>query len=207
MIKKNICQKFGRLAARLCLMSAIALTCACGGPALTMNMAGLPNVNPDSNGRPSPVLVKMYELQGDLLFKNAELLPLFQDPINTLGADLVSMDEFTLVPGEAKTLVYLPSLKTTHVGVVASFRRQDLGPWKIIKPIDPEKKTIMALELNGASLIMLPDKEAKKWDPVEAVDGYRENSIQRVPVSSTTTINQADYDPNDNYDDTDNAVY
>jgi type VI secretion system protein VasD len=186
---KGIMKVIG-LAVRLTFLSAIVLTSACGGPSLTMNMAGLPNVNPDQNGRPSPVLVKMYELQNDLLFKNAELLPLFQDPINTLGAELVSFDEFTLVPGEAKTLVYLPSLKTTHVGVVAGFRQQDQGPWKVIKAIDPEEKSIMALELSGARLLLMSDKQAKRWDPVDAVDAFRETSVQRDPPSSVTMTNQ-----------------
>ncbi len=189
------------------LILAALLASACGGPSLTVNLAGLPNVNPDSEGRPSPVLVKMYELSGDLLFKNAGLLPLFQDPINTLGAELVSFDEFTLVPGEAKTLVYLPSPRTTHVGVAAGFRRQDQGAWKIVRAVDPEAETVMALELNGAGLVLLTDKEAKKWDPVEAVDSFRENPVQKAPALSTGPVESDLADPGDNYDDADYAVF
>lgn len=196
----------------LFLMAFLTALSACGGPSLTMNMAGLSNVNPDQNGRPSPVLLKMYELSGDLLFKNAELLPLFQDPINTLGAELVSFDEFTLVPGEAKTLVYLPSLRTTHIGVAASFRRQEQGDWKAIKAIDPEDKSIMALELNGASLIVIPDKKAKKWDPVEAVESFEGGPVQRVPPTSITSpaepsISESELDPGDNYDNAEYSVF
>jgi hypothetical protein len=95
------------------------------------------------------------------------------------------------------------------VGVVASFRRQDQGVWKIIKAVDPEDKSIMSLELNGASLTMIPDKKAKSWDPVEAVDSFSGSPVQRAPATSITVTDEPGTasDPGDNYDDAEYPVY
>ena len=158
----------------------------CGSPTMNMSLAGLPNQNPDISGRPSPVILKMYELRNDSAFKQAEMGPLFEDPLGTLGADMVAFDEITMVPGEAKVLVYEPAEETRFVGVMASFRQLGHGPWKIIKAINPEKKSKIALELNSASLILIDEDKTKKWDPVEALDNYKEESKPvMTPVSRT----------------------
>ncbi|MDR2386088.1 MAG: type VI secretion system lipoprotein TssJ [Deltaproteobacteria bacterium] len=162
----------------LALMAGLALSLSgCGGPSLTLVMAGLPNANPDATGRPSPVIIQMYELRSDLLFKQAEMVPLFSDPTGVLGADLVALDELTVLPATAYTIEYEPAPETKFIGVMASFRQSaGKGPWKIIVPIDPQDQTTLAIELNSSSLILIPPDKAKKWDPAQALASYRESS-------------------------------
>lgn len=177
-------QHFKNFLPALIILLPLILMSGCGSSGMTLSMAGLPNVNPDSTGRPSPVLIKMYELKSEPVFKQAEMLPLFEDPTGVLGPDMVAFDEITLVPGEAKTIVYEPSPETRFVGILACFRDSGKGPWKVIKTVNPEKSSKIALELNGSSLILIADDKTKRWDPVEAVNNYKEKS-DNVAASSS----------------------
>jgi type VI secretion system protein VasD len=178
----------------LACLGLVALTMlilsGCGGPSLTLAMAGLPNANPDLTGRPSPVIIHRYELRSDSTFKQAEMLPLFSDPVVTLGPDLVAFDEMTILPGKAYTLEYEPMLETKFVGVMASFRQTaGKGPWKVIVPINSEKSSKIAIELNSSSLVLIPADKTKKWDPEDAVANFRETSkpISNQPSGSKPT--------------------
>ncbi|MDR2443004.1 MAG: type VI secretion system lipoprotein TssJ [Deltaproteobacteria bacterium] len=163
----------------------------CGGPSFILAMAGLPNTNPDATGRPSPVMLQMYELRSDLMFKQAEMIPLFRDPSVTLGSDLIAYDEMTILPGKAYTVVYEPTPETKFVGVMASFRQTaGKGPWKVIVPIDPEEATTIGIELNSSSLILIPAEKLKKWDPAKAVESYRE-TIRAQPNSVSVTVSSS----------------
>ena len=58
-------------------------------PAKThLNVAAHGNVNPDDNGRPSPVVLRVYQLKDDAAFKDAEFFALFDKEQATLGASL-----------------------------------------------------------------------------------------------------------------------
>ncbi len=76
----------------LCLCCLFLAPCLLAGGCSTarveLAVAGQPNVNPDYYGRPSPVVVKMYELRHDLTFNQADFRSLFDNPLQVPGADL-----------------------------------------------------------------------------------------------------------------------
>ncbi|MDR3074081.1 MAG: type VI secretion system lipoprotein TssJ, partial [Deltaproteobacteria bacterium] len=150
------------------LLAAFALACllgGCSGPSLVLSVASQPNVNPDHSGRPSPVLVTLYELRGELAFKQADFPSLFANPVQTLGADLVFMTELVFVPGEARRVEFQPHADARFVGVAAEFRQMERALWRMAKPMNPEKRNILALELNDVSLLAVPEEAAAKWSP------------------------------------------
>jgi type VI secretion system protein VasD len=165
----------------LCLAVVLLCLAGCGKPRLDLNMASQPNVNPDNSGRPSPVLVKTYELRNDLVFNQSDFQSLFERPVPTLGADLVAADELVLIPGEARKVTYTPSANTRFLGVVAGFRQMERAQWRMIKPVDPEKKNTVALEFNDASILIVPDAQAGKWEPEEAVRQFQQQMSRPVP--------------------------
>lgn len=165
----------------LSLFVVVLCLAGCGKPRLDLNVASQPNVNPDNSSRPSPVLVKTYELRNDLAFKQADFQSLFERPVPTLGADLIAADELVFIPGEARKVAYKPTPGTRFLGVVAGFRQMERAQWRIIKAIDPEEKNIVALELNDTSILIIPDKQAKDWDPEEAVKGFQQQMTRPAP--------------------------
>lgn len=178
-----------RLHARhaLAVAAALLMLGGCSSPRITMEVASQPNVNPDSSGRPSPVIVKVYEMRGDMAFRQGDFQTLFLDPMKILGADLVAVDELTLVPGEARTVEYAPMPETRYVGVLAGFRQMERARWRTVVPVDAEKKNLIRLELNDTAMISI-DPEAR-WSPVESVRNYQERlkqpeSAEASPASS-----------------------
>ena len=70
------------------VLLALLLLNGCSSPRIGLEVASLPNVNPDSSSRPSPVIVKIYEMRNDMAFRQGDFQTLFMEPMKVLGADL-----------------------------------------------------------------------------------------------------------------------
>ncbi|WP_440996018.1 type VI secretion system lipoprotein TssJ [Arhodomonas sp. SL1] len=60
-----------------------------------------PNLNPNAEGRPSPVYLRVYQLTEAAAFSGATYGQLADRDTETLGASLITRDEFELCPREA----------------------------------------------------------------------------------------------------------
>ena len=132
----------------MCALLVIAASGACGKPqppALppitiaappetktksAMTLAATADTNPDANGRPSPVVVRVYQLKTDAAFKGAEFFALYDDDQKVLGQELISRDEFVLAPSEKKTIDVAVSKETRFVGALAAFRDIRNSQWR-----------------------------------------------------------------------------
>jgi len=95
-----------------------------------MTLAASADTNPDANGRPSPVVVRVYQLKTDAAFKGAEFFALYDDDQKVLGQELISRDEFVLAPSEKKTIDVAVSRDTRFVGALAAFRDIRNAQWR-----------------------------------------------------------------------------
>ena len=93
------------------------------------------DTNPDANGRPSPVVVRLYQLKADDAFVNAEFFPLFDDDMKVLGPALVSRDEYVLAPADHRMVEVAVSDDTKFLGAVAAFRDIRNAEWRVIVPV------------------------------------------------------------------------
>ena len=166
-------------------LTMIPLLHGCSSPRITMEVASQPNVNPDSSGRPSPIIVKMYEMRSDMAFRQGDFQMLFMEPMKVLGANLVAMDELLFVPGEARTVEYAPMPETRYVGILAGFRQMERAKLRAVLPVNPEKKNLIRLELNDTSMIVIdPNTE---WSPEECVRSYQERIGQTADKEKSKT--------------------
>jgi len=92
--------------------------------------------NPDLNGRPSPVVIYVYELTSNTLFENQDFFSLYENAETVLGPDLVAKKEFTFSPGSVEKYEVSMSPEVEYVGVVAAFRDIENANWRKIMPID-----------------------------------------------------------------------
>jgi type VI secretion system protein VasD len=111
----------------------------------SMAMSASPDVNPDASGRPSPVVVRVYQLKTDAGFRAAEFDALFDDEQKVLGAELISRDEFMLAPAEKRTLDVALASETRFVGAIAAFRDIRNAEWRAIVPA-PKSALTVAIE-------------------------------------------------------------
>ncbi|MDR1397824.1 MAG: type VI secretion system lipoprotein TssJ [Desulfarculales bacterium] len=171
----------------LCLMACILVGAGCSSPRFDIEIASQPNLNPDNSGRPSPVLIKVYELSSDLSFKQADFLAMFEKPVQTLGSDLIAADELILLPGEAKIIAYEPTERTHFVGLLAGFRQIERAQWRALVAIDPEKANRICIELNDTAISLVPMEAVDDWNPEQAVKNFQQqlrdvnSNIQKNP--------------------------
>lgn len=95
-----------------------------------LTLAASPDVNPDGQNRPSPIVVRIYQLKDDTGFKDADYFALYDKEAATLAAALVSRVEFELAPGEKRTADYAVSPDTRFIGVAAAYRDIRNAQWR-----------------------------------------------------------------------------
>jgi type VI secretion system protein VasD len=116
----------------------------------SMVLTASADVNPDRNGRPSPVLVRVYQLKADGAFKSSQFEPLFDDDKKVLADAFGTRDEFTLSPGQKQVIEVVLADSTRFVGVVAAFRDIANAEWRGVAemPRDKESQKIVLRNLN-----------------------------------------------------------
>jgi type VI secretion system protein VasD len=103
-----------------------------GASKAPMTIAASADVNPDASGRPSPIVVRIYQLRTDAAFTSAEFFALYDEEQKVLGPELISRDEFMVGPTEKRTIDVSLSAETRFVGAVAAFRDIRNAQWRSV---------------------------------------------------------------------------
>jgi type VI secretion system protein VasD len=106
------------------------------------------NLNPDASGRPSPVILRIYELRSVAAFNRADFFSLYERDREQLGPELVSRDELPLMPGGRPQAITTLRSDTRYVGVVAAFRDIERARWRASTPIFVNQTTRMEIKLD-----------------------------------------------------------
>jgi type VI secretion system protein VasD len=128
--------------------------CASGPPedvTLKGRMEAVATVNPDGQGRPSPLVIKIYQLKAKDKFELAEFFPLFDQPEATLGADMLAVEDLMMVPGEVRPFEGEFDPQTRFIGVIASFRNINQAQWRSVVPM-PERNVTKFLKRGGLNI-------------------------------------------------------
>lgn len=88
----------------------------------TLHVQGTSDINPDDDGRPSPVWLRIYELRGDTAFQSADFLALFDNDKQALAGELISQGRYSVNPGQGMDIVMKADPDTRVVAVLAEFR-------------------------------------------------------------------------------------
>ncbi len=114
------------------------------------------DLNPSVSQRPSPLLLRVYELKSAAGFNQADFMALYQSDTATLGADLVSREEFILQPGETRPYNKQLGPDTRILAVFAGFRNLEKARWRVAVPVEAgraQKVLIRAEALSVAALV------------------------------------------------------
>ncbi|KPC36377.1 VasD [Pseudomonas syringae pv. cilantro] len=108
-------------------------------------------LNPDLNGRPSPIVLKLLELKRPVTFGNMDFFSLYQRADQVLGDDLVATEEFELRPGEVLELKLRLAEGSHYIGVLAAYRNLPQTQWRQIIKILPrqQNRTVFVLGESG----------------------------------------------------------
>ncbi len=111
-----------------------------------------PNVNPDSRGRASPVVVKVFELKTLATFNSADFFSLFEKDKETLAAELMGRDELQLKPKETRKFERTLQPDTRYIGVVAGFRDLERANWRASVAVPLQQTTPVTIRLDARSI-------------------------------------------------------
>ncbi|MBH0000344.1 MULTISPECIES: type VI secretion system lipoprotein TssJ [Pseudoalteromonas] len=95
------------------------------------------NVNPDTSDRPSPVVMKIFELSSRTIFDTQDFFSLYDTPEKILGPDLLKKDELELQPNSVQKYKMSLNRNTRYVGVVVAYRNIDQARWRAVIEVDP----------------------------------------------------------------------
>ena len=129
---------------------------------LDLSLNGSEKPNPDINGRPSPIVVRLIELKHPVAFENADFFSLYQRPKDILNPDMVSSEELELRPGENRSLKLSVQADSRYVGVLAAYRDLPESSWRYVIALQPERINHVALNLDVQGIKAIePGAEAK----------------------------------------------
>lgn len=136
---------------------AMALAACASAPKPTQltggSIEGSAQLNPSVNKRPSPLVLRIYELKSATAFNSADFVALYERDKAELAADIVSRDEIILQPGEtrpvaAKTLA--PEVK--FIGVMGAFRDLERAQWRSVVAVLPGQKQRVVIRADGLAV-------------------------------------------------------
>jgi len=138
----------------LTALTALALLAGCASMSpysdltkLNLKLTASDQLNPDLNGRPSPVVLRLVELKHPVAFENADFFSLYERAKESLAPDLVASEELELRPGESVELKLSIESGSRYVGVLAAYRDLPETRWRYVVPVTP-------MVLNSIELVL-----------------------------------------------------
>lgn len=113
------------------------------------------DMNPDDEGRASPLVVRIYELKSLSVFDNADFFSLYDDDKTVLEQDLVRSEEMEFVPGQSiEEWERELQEETRFVGILAAYRDIENAKWRasVETPSQETVEVIVRFERLGISV-------------------------------------------------------
>lgn len=120
------------------------------------------DLNPDSTGRPSPLVVRIYALRQMTEFEKADFFALFEKDEQVLAAALAKREEIILKPGDSlmQPREYPPDTK--FVAVMAAYRDVERSTWRASGPITAGSTAVVTLNAGAKGVTLNVEEVAKK---------------------------------------------
>lgn len=115
-----------------------------------------PLVNPGPDGAPQPVVLRLYQLNGETAFANASFRQLWEADADTLGPTMLAKTEMYLEPGSVQRIKANLIEGTTIVAAVAGFRNFEEAKWRAMVPLQGEKSFKLKASLNTLAVELGP---------------------------------------------------
>jgi type VI secretion system protein VasD len=119
-------------------------------------LSATPSLNPDANGRASPLVLRLYALAARDAFDRATFFELYDHDGTVLGRSALARRVIVLRPGERIRFYEPLDADTRSLAVVAAYQRIDKADWRAIVDVTPSASGVVeveaALDGEGVSL-------------------------------------------------------
>ena len=104
-------------------------------PPVNLTLEATQTVNPNDNNRPSPVVVRIYQLRNNAVFLATPYDRLFEDDKGALKEELIERSvAVTLRPGDRTTISVVMDKEVRFLGIAAFYRVYDGIQWHVAIP-------------------------------------------------------------------------
>jgi type VI secretion system protein VasD len=153
-----------------CALSAAILLSACASPgappvqpaikiaSMSVSFESSTDTNPDPRGRPSPILLRFYELDAIGGFNSADFVGLFEREQATLGSSLQARQELQLTPGQRTQSRITLKPGTRFIAVAAAFRDLERANWRAVLDLQNKSSASIKVLLSGRSVRLENDQ-------------------------------------------------
>lgn len=140
----------------VCLLGGCARDKAPDPSPVALSLSASTDANPDRNDRPSPVLVRVYELRSPGTFETADFFAMLEQDQAVLGGEMVNSWEFQLDPGESTALDATFQASSGFIGVFAAYRDIERAQWRAVAPIRAGRENEMAVTVDRLTVSIQP---------------------------------------------------
>ncbi|MCF6263447.1 MAG: type VI secretion system lipoprotein TssJ [Xanthomonadales bacterium] len=134
----------------------LVMLSACGSAPkrekIGLQISASSDVNPDQQGRPSPIILHVLELNSEEQFNRLDYMSLTQSSGTALGPDLLGKTRLVLSPGDSQQLPLELNPQTTFLGLVAGYSNIDNATWRTSIAISQGKTDGLRISLGQKSI-------------------------------------------------------
>ena len=148
--------RVGTLAVLLLCVSGLLMSgCSLLGDSptrLKLALSAAEDINPDLNGRPSPVVLRLYELKDPSTFETADFFSLYQPEPTVSKDDVLAFQEVVVKPGAKQVHDMVLHSDAGYIGLVAAFRDIEQATWRVFRPLKRGKKNRASIMIERLSI-------------------------------------------------------
>ncbi|SON52171.1 type VI secretion system lipoprotein TssJ [Vibrio tapetis] len=148
----------------LLLLATLLSGCSFWGndlaPQLVINIQAAANINPNVEGKPSPVEVRIYQLSDSQAFNQADFIQLYSDAQGVLKAELLIARQLaSVLPSENRKEVVPMASETKYIGVIAGFADYREAKNKVIYQPVVLGSSVINIQLDGVNLSVTGEED------------------------------------------------
>ena len=110
------------------------------------------DVNPNAEGRASPLYLRIYQLKSYSVFGKADFFSLYDKDDQVLGRELISKQEILLKPNEKRTVFFETDDDTRTIGLLGLFMDYERIKWKAAAGVQANKTTVIHVYVSRTGL-------------------------------------------------------
>lgn len=123
-------------------------------PSTTLNFVAAKNLNPDMETRPSPVVVKVFELASRGPIETADFFSLYSDYEQILGPELLNKEELVFNPGQKLSYQRELNRNTRFIAVLVAYQDIENSRWRDVIAVDPKSYDDFSVYLEKLSVFI-----------------------------------------------------
>lgn len=121
-----------------------------------LSLTGTTEQNPDINGAPSPVAVRIIQLIDPNRFQHADAYAFIDNQQQALGADAAASEDVFVSPSEQRSIRIDPKPGVTAIGVAALYRDIDNAQWRAVAPVASNGPTKLSATIGRLTVTLQP---------------------------------------------------